>query len=142
MLKEMVSLILNISIILRKLLGILEYIHVHVFAEIELEVIEPRGEDTTIDDKELSKNDCQSDENQQNDDQHSTETVSDTDNQIITLSIENQNEISSTQDDSPLVEDIILQSMNPNKVFSDLKTDFESKINIDIHFFQKNFSND
>ena len=71
-LKEMVSLILNISIILRKLLGILEYIHVHVFAEIELEVIEPRGEDTTIDDKELSKNDCQSNENQQNDDQHST----------------------------------------------------------------------
>ena len=124
------------------LLGILEYNHVHVFAEIELEVIEPRGEDTTIDDKELSKNDCQSDKNQQNDDQHSTETVSDTDNQIITSSIENQNEISSTEDDSPLVEDIISQSMNPNKVFSDLKTDFELKNYIDIHFFQKHFSND
>ena len=111
------SLILNISIILRKLLGILEYNHVHVFAEIELAVIEPRGEDTTIDDKELSKNDCQSDENQQNDDQHSTETVSDTDNQIITSSIENQNEISSIEDDSPLVEDIILHSKHLKKGF-------------------------
>ena len=141
MLKEMVSLILNISIILRKLLGILEYIHVHVFAEIELPVIEPRGEDTTIDAKEVSKNDCLSDKNQQNEDQHSTETVSDTDNQIITSSIENHNEISSTEDDSPLVEDIISQSMNSNKVFLDLKTDFESKINIDIHFFQKHFCN-
>ena len=105
-LRKMVSLIFNFSNILRKLIGISEC---YAFLDIELEVIEPGGEDTTIDDKEVITNDCQSDNNQQNDD-HFTETVSDTDDQIIALPMENQNEISSIEDDSPLVEDIILHS--------------------------------
>ena len=110
-LREMVSLIFDFSNILRKLIS-----ECYAFLDIELEVIEPGGEDTTIDNKEVITNDCQSDNNQQNDD-HFTETVSDTDDQIIALPMENQNEISSTEDDSPLVEDIILQSKNPNKGF-------------------------
>ena len=100
-LREMVSLILDFSNILRKLIGISEC---YAFLDIELEVIEPGGEDTTIDDK-----DCQSDNSQQIDD-HFTENVISTDNQIIALPMENQNEISSIEDDSPLVEDIILHS--------------------------------
>ena len=38
---------------------------------------------------------------------HPTETVSDTDNQIMISSMENQNEIFSVEDDSCLVEDVI-----------------------------------
>ena len=56
--------------------------------------------------------------------------------------MENQNEISSLEDDSPLVEDIILQSKNPNKGFLALKTDFESKNDTNIYFFQKHLSKD
>ena len=112
-LREMVSLILDFSNILGKLIGISEC---YAFLDIELEVIEPGGEDKTIDDKEIITNDFQSDNNQQNDD-HFTETVSDTDDQIIALPMENQNEISSIEDDSPLVEDIITQSKSPNKSF-------------------------
>ena len=112
-LREMVSLIFDFSNILRKLIGISEC---YAFLDIELEVIEPGGEDTTIDDKEVITNDCQSDNNQQNDD-HFTETVSSTDNQIIALPMQNQNEISSIEDDSPLVEDIILHSKHLKKGF-------------------------
>ena len=61
--------------------------------------------------------------NQQNVD-HSTETVSDNDNQIEISSMENQNEIFSTEDDSPLVEDIISQSKIPNEVFYAKKINF------------------
>ena len=96
------------------LIGILEYF---VIVEIELVVIEHGGESTTIDNKEVSNNDYQSDKYQQDDDEHSSETANDTDNQVIASSIENQNEISSTEDDSPLVEDIIFQSKNPKKGF-------------------------
>ena len=85
--------------------------------EIELAVIETGGEATIIDNKEISNNDFQSDNNQQNDDDNSTKTASDTDNQIITSSMENQNEISSIEDDSPLVEDIILHSKHLKKGF-------------------------
>ena len=87
--------------------------HYIFFVEIELANIEA-GDQVINDDK--ADLDCQSDTNQQNVD-HSTETVSDNDNQIEISSMENQNEIFSTEDDSPLVEDIISQSKIPNEVF-------------------------
>ena len=106
------------------LISILGYF---VIVEIELVVIEHGGESKTIDDKEVSNNDYQSDEYQQDDDELSTETTTDTDNQVIASSMENQNEISFIEDDSPLVEDIILQSKDPKKGFLALKTDFDLK---------------
>ena len=106
------------------LIGILEYF---VIVEIELVVIEHGGESTTIDDKEVSNNDYQSDKYQQDDDEHSSETANDTDNQVIASSMENQIEISFIEYNSPLVEDIILQSKDPKKGFLALKTEFESK---------------
>ena len=89
--------------------------HYIFFVEIELANIEA-GDQAINDDKANINIDCQSDTNQQNVD-YSTETVSDNDNQIEISSMENQNEIFSTEDDSPLVEDIISQSKIPNEVF-------------------------
>ena len=96
--------------------------HYIFFVEIELANIEA-GDQAITDDKADINIDCQSDTNQQNVD-YSTETVSDNDNQIEISSMENQNEIFSTEDDSPLVEDIISQSKIPNEVFLCQKINF------------------
>ena len=71
------------------------------FVEIELENIEAGD---------------QADDQGQKNVGHPTETVSDTDSQILISSMENQNEIFSVEDDSPLVEDNISQSKSPNNV--------------------------
>ena len=56
---------------------------------------------------------CQSGKNEEN--------VNDTDNNILVQSIENEYEIFSVEDDSPLVEEIISQSKSLNEILFCLK---------------------
>ena len=80
----------------------------YLIVEIELANIEDGAQAITNSDTMGIEIDCQSD---------NVETVSDTDdNQIMNSSMENQNEIFSVEDDSPLVEDNISQSKSPNNV--------------------------
>ena len=88
---------------------ILKY-HLYNFVEIELA-------DTVIGGKVMHNSDdignCQSGKNEEN--------VSDTDNNILVQSIENEYEIFSVEDDSPLVEEIISQSKSLNEILFCLK---------------------